>query len=171
MVGAMQRMALVTAGVFLLVFLQLTGCGRTEPAKPRLSQAAENRIRGQVFMAENAQQPGVTVLPSGLQYRVILVGTGPVPTSLDRVKVHYRGMFTDRKEFESSRDRDPAPVEFQVGGVVRGWQEALQLMPAGSVWEIYVPSNMAYGLDNAPVKIGPNRTLVFEIELIGVVGK
>jgi FKBP-type peptidyl-prolyl cis-trans isomerase FklB len=160
-----------TAVALAVLLSLLLGCGRSEPVKPKLSQAAENRIRGQVFLAENAEKPGIAVLPSGLQYKVISEGTGPIPTASDKVRVHYRGMFIDRKEFESSRDRTPEPVEFPVRSVIRGWQDALQHMSVGSHWEIYVPSNLAYGLDNAPEKIGPNQTLIFEIELISIIGK
>ncbi len=153
------------------LLIALCACGQRVETKPKLSAAAENRIRGQVYLQENSQVDGVVVRPSGLQYRILRAGEGKIPKLEDRVRVHYRGMFIDRKEFETSRDRTPEPAEFPVRAVVRGWQEALTLMPVGSLWEVSIPSNLAYGLDNAPPNIGPNQTLIFEIELIGIVGK
>lgn len=171
MVPAMLRSSLLVCPLLVCVLLLLSGCGQREEPRPRLSQAAENRIRGQVFLAENAEREGVVVLPSGLQYRILSAGDGPTPVLSDQVRVHYRGMFIDRKEFETSRDRTPEPAEFPLRAVVRGWQEALTLMPVGSLWEVAIPSNLAYGLDNAPSRIGPNQTLIFEIELLGIAGK
>lgn len=155
----------------LPLLLTLMACGQREEPKPKLSLAAENRIRGQVFLAENADREGVVILPSGLQYRILRAGEGAIPVRTDTVRVHYRGMFIDRKEFETSRDRTPEPAQFPLRAVVRGWQEALTLMPVGSLWEVAIPSHLAYGLDNAPATIGPNQTLIFEIELLGIVEK
>ena len=152
----------------LLPLLLLCACRDRQPDAPRrLSPAAENRITGQKFLAENARKPGVVVTESGLQYKVLVAGDGPVPTLGDDVRVHYVGRFVDGTIFESSRDRGDAPAVLPLRGVMRGWQEAVTQMPAGSTWELYIPSNLAYGLDRAPEKIGPNRTLVFTIELFG----
>lgn len=160
-------MRLTALGFAVLVLL--TACGSQPPAKRPLSPAAENRIRGQIFLDENKSKPGVVVLPSGLQYRILREGTGDLPGPGSTVRVHYRGMFIDRKEFESSREGDGQPAVFPLKNVIRGWQEGLSLMPVGSVWELYIPSNLAYGLDRAPERIGPNQTLVFEVELLGIV--
>jgi len=154
-------------GIALLVIL--TACGSQPPAKRPLSPAAENRIRGQVFLDENKSRPGVVVLPSGLQYRILRPGEGEIPGPNSTVRVHYRGMLIDRREFESSREGDGQPAVFPLRNVIRGWQEGLSLMPVGSIWELYIPSNLAYGLDRAPDRIGPNQTLIFEVELLGIV--
>lgn len=153
----------------LLALLLLTACGDPPAQQPRkLSPAAENRIRGQRFLAENATKPGVVVTESGLQYRIITAGEGPLPTLGSIVLVHYQGRLADGKIFEDSRDRGEAAARIPVRAVIRGWREALQMMPVGSTWELYIPSNLAYGLDNAPPNIGPNQTLVFRLELLGI---
>ena len=150
----------------------MPGCLSFEMAshgQPRkLSPAAENRLRGQRFLAENATKPGVVTTASGLQYKVLTPGDGQVPTAADVVRVHYRGSLVGGAIFEDSRDRGEAATRLAVRGVIRGWSEALRLMPVGAVWELYIPSNLAYGLDNAPPDIGPNQTLIFVLELIGV---
>jgi FKBP-type peptidyl-prolyl cis-trans isomerase len=132
--------------------------------------AEQNKQAGEQFLAENKKKDGVVTLPSGLQYKVIKAGDGKKPT-LDEVAVcHYRGMFLNGTEFDNSythRDREPVP--FPVRNVMKGWQEALQLMPAGSKWELYVPPDLAYGERGAPrAKIGPNTTLKFDVELLSV---
>lgn len=153
----------------LIVLLFLAACGDPPAQQPRkLSPAAENRIRGQRFLQDNATKPGVVTTASGLQYKVLSAGDGKVPILADVVRVHYRGSLVDGKIFEDSRDRGDAATRLPVRGVIRGWSEALQLMPVGSVWELYIPSNLAYGLENAPPDIGPNQTLIFKLELIGV---
>ena len=153
----------------LLPLLLLAGCRESQPAVARpLSPAAENRVAGQRFLAENARKPGVVVSESGLQHKVLVAGDGPLPTLGEVVRVHYVGRFVDGTIFESSRERGEAPALLPLRQVMRGWQEALTRMPAGSTWELSIPSNLAYGLDRAPEKIGPNRTLVFTIELFGV---
>ncbi len=153
----------------LPLLLLLAGCREPEPAAPRrLSPAAENRITGQRYLAENARKPGVLVSESGLQHKVLVAGSGATPTLGDVVRVHYVGRFVDGTIFESSRERGDAPALLPLRQVMRGWQEALTQMPAGSTWELSIPSNLAYGLDRAPDKIGPNRTLIFTIELFGV---
>jgi len=126
-----------------------------------------NVTAGQAFLDANAKKPGVTALPSGLQYRVIKAGTGPRPKGTDTVVVHYRGTLVDGKEFDSSYSRgEPTPL--RLDGVIKGWQEAVSLMPVGSKWEIYVPPTLAYGERGAGNMIGPNSTLIFEIELLEI---
>ena len=136
----------------------------------RKAQADENRKRGEAFLARNRQQAGVKVLSNGIQYRVIKKGSGPRPTASDTVVVNYRGRLVDGQEFDSSYKRGE-PATFPVNGVIKGWQEILPLMPAGSKWEVVVPSDLAYGAAGAGGHIGPNETLVFDIDLLEVKGK
>ena len=130
-------------------------------------KASENRKIGDRFLAENREKPGVVSRISGLQYKVIVEGDGATPTGSDTVKTHYRGRLIDGKEFDSSYRRG-RPATFPVNGVIKGWTEALQLMKVGSKWELYIPSDLAYGERGSPPNIGPNETLIFEIELLGV---
>jgi FKBP-type peptidyl-prolyl cis-trans isomerase FklB len=116
----------------------------------------------------NKAKAGVTVLPSGLQYRIITAGTGPKPKGSDEVTVHYRGTLITGTEFDSSYKRKQ-PATFPVGGVIRGWVEALQLMPVGSKWELTIPSELAYGARGAGGSIPPHATLIFEVELLKIV--
>jgi FKBP-type peptidyl-prolyl cis-trans isomerase FklB len=131
------------------------------------AQAIKNITEGATFLAENAKKPGVVTLPSGLQYRVITEGTGKKPQLTSTVKTHYTGRLLDGTEFDSSR-KHGQPAEFPCNGVIPGWTEALQLMKAGSKWELYIPSNLAYGEQGAGNVIPPNATLIFEIELLEV---
>ena len=129
---------------------------------------AENNLKaGQAFLAENAKKPGVKTLPSGLQYQVLTEGKGPKPGPNDTVVVNYRGTTIDGKEFDSSYKRGE-PAVFPVNGVIQGWQEALQLMPVGSKWKLFIPANLAYGERGAGPDIGPNSTLIFETELVQI---
>ncbi len=128
--------------------------------------AGENLEKGKAFLEENRAKEGVKVLASGLQYKVISEGTGAVPTASDKVTVHYRGTFLDGKEFDSSYSRGK-PASFNVTGVIRGWTEALQLMSVGSKWQLFIPSDLAYG-PNGNRNIPPNSTLLFEVELLGI---
>ena len=125
---------------------------------------------GKKFLEENSKKPGVITLPSGLQYMVIKQGTGPKPGLEDKVTTHYHGTLLDGKVFDSSVDRGQ-PVSFAVNGVIPGWTEALQLMPVGSKWKLFVPSNLAYGERGAGGDIGPNETLIFDVELISIDAK
>ncbi len=141
---------------------------RQQQEKVRQNDAAETgRPRGEAFQAEYSQRQGVVATASGLQYRVIETGEGRSPGPADTVVVHYVGRLIDGTEFDSSRDRG-TPATFSLGGIIPGWQEALQLMHEGDVWEVVIPSELAYGARGAGTSIGPNETLVFEIELISV---
>lgn len=123
---------------------------------------------GEAFLKENAQKEGVVVLPSGLQYKIVEAGTGTKPKTGDRVRCHYEGRLINGAVFDSSYRRGE-PAEFPVNGVIQGWVEALQLMPVGSKWELYIPSELAYGAHGAGQSIGPNEALVFDIELLDIV--
>jgi FKBP-type peptidyl-prolyl cis-trans isomerase len=127
----------------------------------------ENKKAGEMFLAENAKKEGVVTLPSGLQYKIIKPGTGAKPKLTDEVTTHYRGTLINGTEFDSSYKRGE-PTSFPVNGVIAGWTEALQLMPVGSKWQLFIPSNLAYGARGARGTIGPNATLVFDIELLAI---
>jgi len=128
----------------------------------------ENKKTGEAFLAANKTKEGVVTLPSGLQYKIITAGTGPKPTADDTVLCHYRGTLVDNTEFDSSYKRKE-PLKIPVGGVIKGWTEAIQLMPVGSKWQLFIPSDLAYGERGAPGSpIGPNSTLIFEVELISI---
>ncbi len=129
--------------------------------------AEKNQKAGEAFLAENKKKKGVITLPSGLQYQVIKTGTGKIPKATDTVTTHYRGTLIDGTEFDSSYKRGE-PASFQVNGVIKGWTEALQLMKVGSKWQLFIPSNLAYGPQGAGQVIGPNATLIFEIELLSI---
>ncbi len=129
--------------------------------------AQVGREKGEAFLAENAKKEGVKTLPSGLQYKVLKDGTGKQPTKEDTVSVHYKGTLVDGREFDSSYKRGE-PAEFGVTQVIKGWTEALQLMKEGAKWQIFLPSSLAYGDRGAGDLIGPNETLVFEVELLKV---
>lgn len=128
----------------------------------------KNKAEGEAFLAENKKREGVKVTESGLQYEVIKMGEGPKPTKSDKVKTHYHGTLINGKVFDSSKQRGE-PVEFPVTGVIPGWVEALQMMPVGSVWKLYIPSALAYGERGVSADIGPNTVLIFEIELLEIV--
>jgi FKBP-type peptidyl-prolyl cis-trans isomerase FklB len=132
----------------------------------RLALIESNKKDGAAFLAANAKKPGVVTLPSGLQYKILTEGTGPKPTATDSVVCNYRGTLLDNTEFDSSYKRGQ-PATFGVGQVIKGWTEALQLMPTGSKWQLFIPSNLAYG-ERGPGPIGPNATLVFEVELVSI---
>lgn len=143
--------------------------------KAREKQQAEerakgeaNRVAGEAFLAENGKRKGVVTTPSGLQYEVVTMGTGPKPLQTDTVKVHYTGTLIDGTTFDSSVERGE-PVVYPVAGFIQGWQEALQLMPAGSKWKLVIPSDLAYGPAENGGPIPANSTLKFDLELIEVV--
>jgi FKBP-type peptidyl-prolyl cis-trans isomerase FklB len=129
--------------------------------------AAENLEAGKKFLAENAKKEGVVTTESGLQYKVIKSGDGPTPGPEDTVTTHYRGTLIDGREFDSSYSRGQ-PASFPVKGVIKGWTEALQLMKVGDKWELYIPSDLAYGSAQRSELIQPNSTLLFELELLGI---
>lgn len=131
------------------------------------SQYGSNREEGEKFLAENKTKEGVQVTPSGLQYKVIKQGKGAIPTTSDKVKVHYKGTLIDGTEFDSSYKRNQ-PTEFGVTQVIKGWTEALTMMPVGSKWELYIPQELAYGSRNQG-QIKPFSTLIFEVELLDIV--
>jgi FKBP-type peptidyl-prolyl cis-trans isomerase len=134
---------------------------------PLFLMAESPKETGAKFLKENAQKEGVKTLPSGLQYKVIHEGSGKTPKATDTVTVHYRGTLINGKEFDSSYSRGQ-PAEFPVNRVIAGWTEALQLMKEGSKWMLYIPSNLAYGSRGAGGDIGPDETLIFEVELLKV---
>jgi len=147
----------------------------TELEKKQRAAAEEagkqNLAAGEAFLAENGKRTGVKTTSSGLQYEVLTEGSGPKPAATDQVEVHYTGKLIDGTVFDSSVDRG-VPATFGVTQVIPGWVEALQLMKAGSKWRLYIPSNLAYGPNGAPGSpIGPNCTLIFDVELIKVLGK
>ena len=137
-----------------------------------LAQVAgeNNKKQGVAFLEANKAKEGVVTLPSGLQYKVLQKGTGPKPTATDSVVCNYRGTLLDSTEFDSSYKRGQ-PLTIPVTGVIKGWTEALQLMPVGSKWQLFVPSDLAYGERGAGGPIGPNATLIFEIELVSIQAK
>jgi len=133
--------------------------------------AAKNKADGEAFLAANKSKEGVVTLPSGLQYKILTAGTGPKPAADDSVVCNYRGTLINGTEFDSSYKRKE-PATFGVGQVIKGWTEALQLMPVGSKWQLFIPSNLAYGERGEPRGgIEPNSTLIFEVELISIVDK
>jgi FKBP-type peptidyl-prolyl cis-trans isomerase len=131
-----------------------------------VAQGTKYKMEGDAFFAENTKREGVVTLPSGLQYMVMREGTGPTPKETDRVKVHYRGKLLGGHEFDSSYNRGE-PSIIPVNGVIAGWKEALRLMPVGSQWKLWIPPQLAYGKEGKG-GIGPNATLVFEVELLGI---
>lgn len=126
------------------------------------------KAEGAKFLVDNGKKEGVTTTASGLQYEVIKAGDGPKPVATDKVNVHYHGTLIDGKVFDSSVERGE-PITFGVQEVIKGWTEALQLMPVGSKWRIYIPSDLAYGEQGAGGDIGPNAALIFDVELLGIV--
>lgn len=126
-----------------------------------------NKQKGELFLAENAKKENVVTLPSGLQYEILTEGNGPIPTATDTVNCHYHGTLIDGTVFDSSVQRGQ-PASFGVTQVIKGWVEALQLMPVGSKWRLFVPSDMAYGKQGAGNDIQPNAALIFEVELLGI---
>ncbi len=137
---------------------------QTEKVK---AASEETKRDGETFLAENKKKEGVVTLPSGLQYKVYTMGTGRKPSSNDTVVANYRGTFIDGKEFDSSY-RAGGPVTFPVNRVIKGWQEALPLMPVGSKWKLFVPPALGYGEVGQPPKIPGNAVLLFDLDLIGI---
>ncbi len=144
---------------------------QTEVRKQQQEKAqeasAKNKAEGEAFLAANKSKEGVVTLPDGLQYKILTAGTGPKPTATDSVECNYRGTLIDGKEFDSSYKRGK-PATFGVSQVIKGWTEALQLMPVGSKWQLFIPSSLAYGPRGAGAEIGPDSTLIFEVELLSI---
>jgi FKBP-type peptidyl-prolyl cis-trans isomerase len=133
----------------------------------RQAQATENQAEGEAFLAENATREEVTVTESGLQYEVIEAGSGPKPSATDKVTVHYRGKLLDGREFDSSYSRGE-PATFPLNQVIAGWTEGVQLMSPGAKYKFYIPADLAYGERGAGQNIGPNSTLIFDVELLEI---
>jgi FKBP-type peptidyl-prolyl cis-trans isomerase FklB len=140
---------------------------RRKQVLSRRMTGEENKKEGDEFLAENKKKEGVVTLPSGLQYKILKAGEGKQPKETDTVEVHYRGALLNGTEFENSY-RTGLPATFEVRGVIPGWREALKLMPVGSKWQIFVPPQLAYGQRGAARHIGPNATLIFELELLAI---
>ncbi len=138
---------------------KLAGAARTAPE--------DNRKAGDTFLAANREKEGVVTLPSGLQYKILKAGDGRKPLETDTIECQYRGTLIDGTEFDSSY-RTGMPATFRVAAVIPGWKQALLLMPVGSRWQLFVPPRLAYGAAGAPPAIGPNATLIFELELLAV---
>lgn len=138
-----------------------------ESQERQTAALAKNKAEGEAYLAENAKKEGVTTTASGLQYKQLEAGNGAKPTTSDRVKVHYHGTLTDGTVFDSSYQRGE-PIVFPVTGVIAGWVEGLQLMNVGSKFELTIPSNLAYGANGSGPVIGPDATLVFQVELLGI---
>jgi len=130
------------------------------------AKSADAKLAGAAYLAENREKPGVMETPSGLQYEVITRGSGPSPKATDKVETHYHGTLIDGTVFDSSVERGE-PISFQVGGVIKGWQEALQMMSVGDKWRLVIPADLAYG-GRAAGSIPPHSTLIFEVELLGI---
>ena len=144
---------------------------KTQQAEEATKKVAEvNKKEGETFLAENKAKDGVVTLASGMQYKILKEGTGPKPTTSDSVVCNYQGTLINGKEFDSSYKRGQ-PATFPVTGVIKGWTEALQLMPVGSKWQLFIPSDLAYGDRGAGADIGPGATLVFEVELLSIEDK
>jgi FKBP-type peptidyl-prolyl cis-trans isomerase len=142
-----------------------------EKQQAKMQVAGEaNKKEGEAFLADNKSKEGVVALPSGLQYKVLKEGNGPKPTATDSVVCNYRGTLISGTEFDSST-KHGGPATFPVNGVIKGWTEALQLMPVGSKWQLFVPSDLAYAERGAGADIGPNATLIFEVELVSIENK
>ena len=151
------------------VLVDLQNQVRQRQEEKRLALVETNKKEGDAFLAANKTKEGVVTLPSGLQYKVLVAGTGAKPSAADTVVCNYRGTLLDNTEFDSSYKRGQ-PLTFSVGGVIKGWTEALQLMPAGSKWQLFIPPDLAYG-ERGSGPIGPNATLVFEVELVSIQAK
>jgi FKBP-type peptidyl-prolyl cis-trans isomerase len=141
----------------------------TKERQEKMEKASSaNKTEGDAFLATNKSKPGVVTLPSGLQYKILKEGSGPKPTASDTVACNYRGTLVNGTEFDSSEKHGGEPAKFSVGQVIKGWTEALQLMPVGSKWQLYVPPTLAYGDRGAGADIGPNATLIFDVELLSI---
>ncbi len=143
---------------------------RKEQQEKMKEAADKNKTEGEAFLVANKSKEGVVTLPDGLQYKILTAGTGPKPAATDSVVCNYRGTLINGTEFDSSYKRGQ-PATFGVSQVIKGWTEALQLMPTGSKWQLFIPSSLAYGERGAGADIGPDATLIFEVELVSIVDK
>ena len=164
----------LSGGKLLMTDAELRATMTTFQAELRQRQAAartkageDNKKQGDAFLAENKTKEGVVTLPSGLQYKILKAGNGKTPTDADTVECHYRGTLINGTEFDSSY-RTGKPMTIKVTAVIPGWKEALKLMPVGSKWHLVIPPQLAYGDRGAGQEIGPNATLVFEVELLAI---
>lgn len=164
----MRALEDLKAGKPLLDESQANNCMVSYVQEIRSEKAAGNKKAGESFLSQNKNNPGVISLPSGLQYQVLKESTGVKPAATDKVKVHYTGTLLDGTVFDSSVQRGQ-PLEIPVNGVIPGWIEALQLMPVGSKWKLFIPSHLAYGDNGAGAAIKPGSTLIFEVELLDIV--
>ena len=149
------------------IFMEISQKRQAARERVMEKEGLKNLEAGQLFLEENKKKPGVITTESGLQYQVLKKGDGATPTQQDSVTVHYKGTLIDGTEFDSSYSRGE-PTSFGVGGVIPGWTEALQLMKVGSKYKLFIPPNLAYGTRGAGGKIGPNATLIFEVELLDI---
>ena len=144
---------------------------RAKQQADRLAKAEENKKKGEAFLAENAKRPEVKTTDSGLQYEILEAGEGDSPAATDSVSVHYRGTLLNGEEFDASRKHGEEPLTFPLNGVIKGWTEGLQLMKPGAKYKFFIPGELAYGPSGSGRMIGPNETLIFDVELISVKGQ
>jgi FKBP-type peptidyl-prolyl cis-trans isomerase FklB len=161
------RKLLLTEDEARAAVMQVQNEVRQKQQEKAQAAGAANKKVGDEFLAANKAKDGVVTLPSGLQYKILTAGTGPKPAATDSVVCNYRGTLIDGKEFDSSYKRGQ-PATFPVNGVIKGWTEALQLMPVGSKWQLFIPPDLAYGERGAGNDIGPDATLIFEVELLSI---
>jgi FKBP-type peptidyl-prolyl cis-trans isomerase len=158
---------LLTEDEMKAVLTQLRNDVNQQQQAKAQAAAVPNRKEGDAFLATNKSKEGVVTLPSGLQYKILKQGTGPKPAASDTVSCNYRGTLINGKEFDSS-EKHGGPASFPVGGVIKGWTEALQLMPVGSKWQLFIPADLAYGDRPSSPEIGPGDTLIFDVELLSI---
>ena len=158
----MGKTQLVVLVIFIILFI---GYSMFTKADPEL--AGNNKLTGEAFLAENAGKEGVITTPSGLQYIRLTAGEGEKPTASSNVTVHYQGTTLDGKEFDSSYSRN-APATFPLNRVIAGWTEGVQLMPIGAKYRFFIHPDLGYGAKGAGAAIGPNETLIFEVELLSI---
>ncbi len=161
----LKQLALLGLSCFSVAAFAATEAS-TPTTQPETQQNMST-LSGSAFLEANKAKPGVVTLPDGLQYKIVKAGTGPKPGLESTVVVNYEGTLINGQKFDSSYDRNE-PAVFKVSQVIHGWVEALQLMPVGSTWELYIPADLAYGEDGAPPVIGPNETLIFKVELLSI---
>ncbi|TAN48397.1 MAG: FKBP-type peptidyl-prolyl cis-trans isomerase [Methylococcaceae bacterium] len=153
--------------LILAVFALIFGVVMFSFANANAKSAEENQQEGEAFLAANGKKPGIVTTATGLQYEVLTQGAGAKPSATDSVTVHYRGTTLDGNEFDSSYGRG-TPATFPLNHVIAGWTEGLQLMPEGSKYRLFLPANLAYGARGSRPSIGPNATLIFEVELLKI---